>query len=252
MSNPDLIEQEGISKSEIGVIASETQPLSEELFQAYLEGNGLVPNVPLGIGIQTLHIVLASEQDWEKFVATEFSDSQVARLGKLMTNMHAAKGIPIIYDAFDPGHHNHNARGPERLRMLWGSAKSFVLKVIHEYMKAVKADSPDLEVSSDGLSNIEVARDIEVFMKDQKNIEKVKTLKEIVDMMYNYLKEPAVLLQLQQYKIAFGPPYVAENTVKAKAILQPIIFELKTQMIQKGERYKTYWDLIEPQLRIED
>lgn len=248
MSNPDLIEREGMSKSETGVIASETQPLSEELFQAYLEGNGLVPNVPLGIGIQILHIVLASEQDWEKFVTTDFSESQVARLGKLMTNMHAAKGIPIIYDALDPGHHNHNARGPERLRMLWRSVKSFVLKVIHEYIKAVKADSVDPEVSSNELADIEVARDITAFMKDQKNLEKIKTLKGIVDMMYNYLKDPAVISQLQQYKIAFGPPYVKENTAKAKAILQPIIFGLKTQIIQQGDLYTTYWDLIEPEL----
>jgi hypothetical protein len=101
----------------------------EEWFQAYVKGNGLLPQTEIALNFYVLDSVLEDPpESWEEFRASKLSSEQITRLGQLMTNMHKSRGINRGHNR--PGEMGGASVSSERLQELWEGPRTAVFNFL--------------------------------------------------------------------------------------------------------------------------
>lgn len=103
--------------------------VKEEWFQAYVRGNGLLPQTEIALNFYVLDSVLDNPPEtWDGFRESKLSNEQISRLGQLMSNMHKSRGINRGHNKL--GEMGGSSVSSERLQELWEGPRTAVFNFL--------------------------------------------------------------------------------------------------------------------------
>ncbi len=160
-----------------GVDFSNHIPLAHDSWvSAFIEGNAIQPQYGTAMSVLTTEAVVKDpSNDWQEFKDSVLADSQVKRVGDVMSAMHRSGGVAVaMHGTVDKFGEHVQVRtiGPDRLQALWGEIVERVLKILNQYVE----DSRNSTIVLVG----DPVTTLNSFFRDERNCEAVKQLHRIV------------------------------------------------------------------------